>query len=107
MAESVKLHIGHLIKTVFDESGMSVSELARRINLERTSVYGIFERPSVDVVLLANISKALNHNFLQDIEQHFDLHSDFRTFTIHIKSSDAELSSRIASQLARLSRTEP
>ena len=107
MAESVKLHVGHLIKTVFDESGMTVSELARRINLERTSVYGIFERPSVDVILLANISRALNHNFLQDIEQAFELHSDLQTFTININSSDPELSSRIASQLARIAQPKP
>lgn len=107
MAEPVKLHIGHLIKKVFDESGLTVSELARRVHLERTTIYSIFERPSVDVILLTNISKALNHNFLSDIELLSGLQPCSQTFTININSSDSELSSRIASQLAKIARTKP
>ena len=68
MATQTNLHIGHLIKSVFDESGMTISEFARQIHLERTTVYSIFERPTVDVLLLARISLVLKHNFLADVE---------------------------------------
>lgn len=74
MAGKVKniggMHIGHLVKSVFDASGMTVSEFARRINCERTNVYKIFDRRTIDVELLVRISEILNHNFLADVMRH-------------------------------------
>ena len=55
----LNLHIGRLIKTVFERSGMSVSEFARQLNCERTNIYTIFKRRTIDVELLINISKIL------------------------------------------------
>lgn len=62
------LHIGHLIKAVFDESGMTVAEFARRIHTTRSNVYFIFNRPSIDMKQLLDICETLNHNFLDDIQ---------------------------------------
>lgn len=92
------LHIGHLIKSVFDESGMTVSEFARQIHFERTTVYSIFERQTIDALLLARISIVLNHNFLSDLEQHFGLTPKTSSFTIHLD----HLSPETAHQLADL-----
>lgn len=98
MATQQDIHIGQRIKAVFDESGMTVSEFARQIHLERSTIYGIFERPSIDSMLLAKISLVLNHNFLADIEQHFGLIPKVPSFTIHLDN----LSPEIALQLADL-----
>ena len=68
-----KFHIGHLIKSVFDTKKMSVSEFARQIHCERTNVYTIFNRPSIDIDLLARISKVLEHNFFEDVMQEYGL----------------------------------
>lgn len=62
-----KLHIGRMVKSVFDKSGLSVAEFARRIYCERTNVYAIFERYDVGVDQLLKISVALNHNFFDDV----------------------------------------
>lgn len=70
METQSKLHIGHMVKSVFDESGLSVAEFARRIHCERTNVYKIFNRRSIDVELIVKISKILNHNFLADVMNH-------------------------------------
>jgi plasmid maintenance system antidote protein VapI len=96
------LHIGQLIKTVFDDSGMTVSEFARQIHLERSTVYSIFERPSIDALLLARISLVLKHNFLSDIEQHYGLISKTSSLTLHLDN----LSPEIALQLADLLNAE-
>ena len=77
MANTDNVHIGHLIKTVFDESGMTVSELARRLHCERTNVYTIFRRRTVDVELLAMLSEILNHNFLDDAMKLYGLTATF------------------------------
>ena len=68
-----KLHIGHMVKSVFDESGLSVAEFARRIHCERTNVYKIFNRQSIDVETFVKISEALEHNFLEDVMKHYGL----------------------------------
>lgn len=92
------LHIGQLIKSVFDESGMTVSEFARQIHLERSTVYSIFKRQSIDSTLLARISLVLKHNFLSDVERHYGLVSQVPSLTLHLDN----LSPEIAFQLADL-----
>ena len=84
------LHIGHLIKVVFDESGMTVSEFARQIHLERSTVYSIFERQSIDAVQLARISLVLKHNFLSDVEQHYGLTPQASSLTLHFDNLSPE-----------------
>lgn len=71
------VHIGQLVKSVFDESGMTVSELARQLRCERTNVYTIFKRRTVDVELLAMLSEILNHNFLDDAMRLYGLTATF------------------------------
>ena len=102
MATQPNLHIGHLIKSVFDESGMTISEFARRIHLERTTVYSIFERPTVDALQLARISLVLKHNFLSDVEQHFGLEPNATSITLRLD----HLTPEIVTQLTVLLNTE-
>lgn len=87
------VHIGQLIKSVFDESGMTVSELARQLHCERTNVYTIFKRRTVDVELLAMLSEILNHNFLDDAMQLYGLTATFSpklNFTIYLDDFTAK-----------------
>ena len=49
------------------EQGRSARWLAERIPCERTNVYNIFKRESIDLDLLSRISKILNYNFFADI----------------------------------------
>jgi plasmid maintenance system antidote protein VapI len=99
MATQQDIHIGQRIKAVFDESGMSVSEFARQIHLERSTVYGIFQRPSIDSMLLARISLVLKHNFLSDIEQHYGLIPKTPSFTIHLDNVSPETVLQLAKLL--------
>ena len=100
MATQINLHIGHLIKSVFDESGMTISEFARQIHLERTTVYSIFERPTVDVLQLARISLVLKHNFLSDVEQHFGLEPNAASITLHLEKLTPEIATQLADLLS-------
>ncbi|MBQ7550347.1 MAG: hypothetical protein IJT04_02320 [Bacteroidales bacterium] len=73
------VHIGKLVKSVFSDSGMSVAELARQLHCERTNVYTIFRRRTIDVELLSRLSKILKHNFLADAMQLYGLSDTFRS----------------------------
>ena len=99
MEKTINIHIGQLVKTVFDRSGLSVSELARRISVERTTVYSIFERPSIDVIQLIKISVALNYNFLYDIECSSGMVQSIPQLTIHIDSLSPDVVKRMAGLL--------
>lgn len=61
------IHLGTMIKKELKAQGRTVSWLARTIHMERSSVYKIFDRNSVDVGLLVRISLVMNHDFFQDI----------------------------------------
>lgn len=79
-----KFHIGKLIKAVFDDSGMSVTEFAKKLHCSRTNVYAIFERSDIGIEQLTAISIALNHNFLEDIAKHSKLKFHLLPKQVHI-----------------------
>ena len=72
-----------------DQKNMTVSEFARQIHCERTNVYTIFNRPSIDIDLLARISKVLEYNFFEDVMKEYGLTSLFSPqLNIHIDLAD-------------------
>ncbi len=106
MAKPHRMHIGHLIKDVFDKKGMSVTEFARRINCARPNVYSIFERYDISVEQLIDISEALDHNFLDDIQLKSGMDSMLQTRHLHIdinlESFSAEKTERVSLLLKEL-----
>lgn len=108
MPNQERLHIGHLIKSVFDESGMTVAEFARRIHTARPNVYSIFERYDIGVEQLVEISFALNHNFLDDVQQHCELKSNLLpaslSLNINLEELKTEKADRINALLMELSK---
>ncbi len=61
----MEIHIGKLIKNRLQETGMTKSEFARRINKTSQNVYDIFERTTIDTGLLLKISIILEYNFFE------------------------------------------
>ena len=59
------IHIGKDIKKKLIEKSITITEFARSIDRERTTVYDIFRRKSIDTELLIKISEALNYDFHQ------------------------------------------
>ncbi len=59
------LHIGKLIREELHRQERTVSWLARKLFCDRTNVYDIFQRRSIDTELLLRISKILDYDFFQ------------------------------------------
>lgn len=57
------VHIGKLIEEELRKQERSVSWFANKLCYERTNVYSIFKRQSIDTELLVRISHILHHNF--------------------------------------------
>lgn len=62
-----EIHIGTVIKQRLGESQLTVSQFAELIHCDRTTVYDIFKRKSIDVDRLVHISRALDYNFLWEV----------------------------------------
>ena len=67
MNELKNIHIGTIIKQKLKETSITIADFGRKIHLDRTTVYGIFERKSIDSVLLYIISETLNFDFYNEV----------------------------------------
>ena len=67
------IHIGKLIEEELRRQERSVTWFADKLCCERTNVYSIFKRQSIDTVLLLRISLVFHRNFfsvyLEELEK--------------------------------------
>lgn len=63
----MKKKIGQLIKEHVTAKNMAVTDFAKAIDVERSNVYNIFQRDSIDTKLLKKIGQVLEYDFFQDL----------------------------------------
>jgi len=61
----LNIHIGQIIKAEMGLQKRTPAWLARHINCDRTNIYHIFERKSIDTDMLLRIGMALRYDFFQ------------------------------------------
>lgn len=66
--------IGLLIKEEFDRQGHSIGGLSRRLACDRSNVYRLFQRESIDTETLKRLCRILDHDFFRDLSR--ALHED-------------------------------
>lgn len=69
------INIGERIQEELVQQERSISWLARKLNCNRTSVYRILKKNSIDTALLSQISLILNHDFFQELSYNM-MHPD-------------------------------
>ncbi|WP_298072762.1 XRE family transcriptional regulator [uncultured Bacteroides sp.] len=63
------VNIGQNIKEELQRQERTVSWLARKLNCTRAAVYRIFDKNSIDTVLLLNISQILRRDFFYELSE--------------------------------------
>lgn len=63
------MNIGKHIYEILKKQGKSAAWLAKEIPCERTNVYNIFKRKSLDARLLMRISVILGHDFFKELSE--------------------------------------
>ena len=63
------IHIGRMIQAELRAQGRSVTWFASAIHRERSDIYKMFKRPSIDLDMLIRISELLHHDFLKDCSE--------------------------------------
>ena len=61
------MNIGKHVEEILRKQGRSAAWLASEIPCERTNVYNIFKRKSMDVRLLMRISVVLRYDFFKEL----------------------------------------
>jgi plasmid maintenance system antidote protein VapI len=61
------IHIGKAIRQKMQEQGMFPADLAAAIHCDRTNIYAIFRRKSIDTELLVRISHVLCYDFYTEL----------------------------------------
>lgn len=60
------VHVGKMIQDELRNQGRTVNWLAAQIYCEKSNIYKLFRRKSIDLEQLMKISEVLCHNFLRD-----------------------------------------
>lgn len=68
--------IGELIKEELKRQERSISWFARQLSCDRSNVYRILQKNSIDTNILARISTILNHNFFEDLSKNISEKKD-------------------------------
>jgi|LSQX01.1.fsa_nt_gb transcriptional regulator with XRE-family HTH domain len=90
--------IGELIQERVKSQKLDVTEFAKLINKERSNVYNIFNRSSIDTDLLKKIGQVLDYDFFQEflepetIQKILMTHSLDNEIYVKIKLSNSEMS---------------
>lgn len=59
--------IGTLIRRELDRQERTVTWFARKLSCDRSNVYRLFQKHSIDTILLYRISQILEHDFFADL----------------------------------------
>lgn len=69
--QTTMIHIGEVIKLELQRQERSISWFARKLYCDRSNVYDIFQRKSIDTELLFRICIILNYNFFSLYDNEF------------------------------------
>lgn len=63
------MHLGHRIRDILHEQHRTSVWLARELGCDRTNIYRIYEKMSLDTSVLLRISRILHHNFFSELAE--------------------------------------
>lgn len=73
------VHIGQIIESELHKQERSVTWFASKLYCDRTNVYSIFKRKSIDTELLLRICSVLNYNFFNYYTSELDFNKKIVT----------------------------
>ncbi|MFI3319933.1 MAG: XRE family transcriptional regulator [Rikenellaceae bacterium] len=59
------IHIGQIIEAEVRSRGLGITWFAKELCCDRTNVYSIFKRPSIDTAMLMRVCVVLDRNFFE------------------------------------------
>lgn len=73
------MHNGEIIELIVRRNKISISELSRKLNVSRKSIYNWFKKENLSIEVINKIGEILNHNFVNELpEKYEELHKEFK-----------------------------
>lgn len=72
-----KLHMGEILEHVVRRDRMGISELARRLNISRRTMYNWFEMDRLSIEVIRRIGLVIGHDFSAEFPEEFAKKSDY------------------------------
>ncbi len=83
------IHIGKIIKQKFITSNLTYNEFAEQLHCDRSNIYRLFKRKSVDCEMLVRISQILCYNFLLEYQSIINGNEDHKhSFEVEISENN-------------------
>lgn len=70
--------IGNIIKDELERQERSVTWFARKLSCDRSNIYRLFQKHSIDTALLARISVILNRDFFRILSDNLSINNERR-----------------------------
>ena len=97
-----EINIGERIKEVFDKRDMSISQFAELLHCDYANIHNLFRRKKIDVKLLLDISKILNHDFIKEYGYFNDEDSYKISFVLELNNANEETIKTIVNTFKQL-----
>ena len=75
--DSPKVHMGEILEHVVRRDRMGISELARRLNVSRRTMYNWFEMDRLSIEIIRRIGLVIGHDFSAEFPEEFAKKSDY------------------------------
>jgi transcriptional regulator with XRE-family HTH domain len=62
-------HTGSIVEMAIRRSGISIAELARRVGVNRRSIYNWFEQPSLSLEIISKVGLVLGYDFSSEFPE--------------------------------------
>jgi len=85
--ESSKVHMGEVLERVIRRDRMGISELARRLNVSRRTMYNWFETERIGIEVIRRIGLIIGHDFSVEFPDEFAKRSEFADGESFVDSS--------------------
>jgi transcriptional regulator with XRE-family HTH domain len=83
---------GEIVEKAVRRSGISIAELARRINVDRRTIYYWFKQINLSVDTISKIGEGINHDFSNDFPELTQQLNQITLIKNHVnKDSDVEV----------------
>lgn len=77
VTDGPKLHMGEILEHVVRRDRMGISELARRLNVSRRTMYNWFEMDRLSIEIIRRIGLVIGHDFSAEFPEEFAKKSDY------------------------------
>lgn len=73
------MHNGEIVELIVRRNKISISELSRKLDVSRKSIYNWFKKEDLSIEVINRIGEILNHNFVNELpEKYEELHKQLK-----------------------------